>query len=111
MSSASPVSVTCLRIKLRSLGWSLSSASEMSWSCSVIVQLPGIWFIYSCRRVADENILWRLAICLGTDTKGHEPGFIYGKTFFGRLCGSGTISQSLHSKEFCHHAKGHRLLY
>src|SRR5260370_37860156 len=98
-------------MKLRSLGWSLSNASEMSWSCSVIVQLPGIWFIYRCRRVADENILWR-SLFVGAPSGKAAHGLNNGQTFVSvASTGSGTISQKLSFKEFCHHAKGHRLFY
>src|SRR5438309_2022942 len=112
MSSASPVSVTCFRMKLRSLGWSLSSASEMSWSCSIIVQLPGFWFIYRCRRVTDINILGGGSVLFGARNGRSRANAISRKKFYLFACSrGGRISQSLHSEEFYHHAKGHRLFY
>src|SRR5215469_17023436 len=102
MSSASLVSGTCLRIKLRSPGRSLSNASEMSWSCSAIVQLPGTWFIYRSRRVARENILLRPTFVLPVRKAEARPDLQHNYFVFVVPIGGGTISQSLHPKEFCH---------
>src|SRR5713101_4255897 len=63
MSSASPGSLTRLRIKFRSLGCSRSIASEIRCSCSAVIHSTlSVSFIYLCRRMGRSNIVRKLTI-------------------------------------------------
>src|SRR5260370_17256898 len=63
MSSASPGSLTRLRIKFRSLGCSRSIACEIGCSCSAVIHSTlSVSFIYLCRRMGRSNIVRKLTI-------------------------------------------------